>query len=193
MRLVIVEANRTKAELWHYYSLTNWELDVVACYQTGREAIAMVSRLQPGMVFAGLRSNELDPRDYLKRLRAAAPAAKLILFSTLCNEYLVHALRGTDFQGFIYEPDESLASLTRMIEQVRQGQRAVSATHARCQAQLRSVPMAFPKLLSSRHEEVLVCIAHSMTDEEIARQLDISPATALSHRQKIMQKLAATA
>lgn len=189
MRLLIIEANRTKAELLQYYCVSHWEFDVVACCHSGTEAVEMVSRLNPDLVFTGLQPTDMDLRSYLKGLRAAAPAAKLMLFTALCNEYIVHLLKGADWQGFIYEPDETLASLTQLIEKVRQGQRAVSASIARCQAQLRSVPTAFPKLLSSRHEEVLVCIAHSMTDEEIAQQLGFSTATALSHRQKIMKKL----
>ena len=189
VRLVIIEANRAKAELWEYYCLTNWGFDVVACCHSGTEGVESADRFKPELVFAGLQPADLGLLEYINGLRAAAPASKLILFSTLCNEYLVHAVRPADYHGFVYEPDETLASLTNLIEKVRQGHRAVSASISRCQVQLRSAPTAFPKLLSSRHEEVLICIAHSMTDEEIAEQLGVSTATALSHRQKIMKKL----
>lgn len=188
-RLVIVESNRTKAELWQYYSLTSWRLNAVACYDTGLDGFTLIRRLEPTIVLAGLRPGEYAPRHYLQLLRAAAPAAKLILYCTVCNEYLVHTLRNADYQGLVYEPDESLATLTRVIELVRLGQRFVSASISRCLAQLRADSAAFPKLLSERHEQVLICIAHSMSDEEIARHFGFSPATALSHRQKIMQKL----
>jgi len=189
VRLVIIEANQTKAELLQYFCLTSWGFDVVACCHRGAEGIEMVDRMKPDIIFAGLRPIDLGLREYITALRRVAPSAKLIVFSTLCNEYLIHTLKTLDCHGLVYEPDETLTSLTQMIEKVRQGHRAVSASIARCQAQLRSMPTAFPKLLSSRHEEVLVCIAHSMTDEEIARQLGFSTATALSHRQKIMKKL----
>jgi DNA-binding NarL/FixJ family response regulator len=189
VRLVIVEANRTKAELWQYFCHKYWGFDVVACCHTGSSGIEAVNQLKPELIFAGLRPMDLGLLEYIGGLRAAALGAKLVLFSTLCNEYLVHAVKPTEYHGFVYEPDETLSSLTTLIEKVRQGQRALSASIAQCQLQLRSMPTAFPKLLSSRHEQVLICIAHSMTDDEIAVQLGVSTATALSHRQKIMKKL----
>jgi two-component system response regulator NreC len=54
---------------------------------------------------------------------------------------------------------------------------------------MRTAPDAFTKLLSNREQEVLVCIAHSYSDQEIAQQLGLSRATVLTHRKNIMNKL----
>jgi DNA-binding NarL/FixJ family response regulator len=189
VRLVLIEANRTKAELWRFCCLHKWGFDVVACCHSAPEGVASAGRFTPDLILAGLGATDGTVSRYITELRSAAPAAKLILLSHLCNEYLVHTLRTLDYHGFAYEPDETLASLAQLIDKVRQGHRVVSPSVARCQAQLRSAPTAFPKLLSSRQEAVLVCIAHSMSDEEIGLQLGCTTATALSHRQKIMKKL----
>ena len=189
VRLVLIEENRAKADLLRFCCLHKWGFDVVACSHTGSEGIAATSRVAPDLIFAGIKSADMAIPPYIAALRAAAPAAKLILFSPYCNEYLVHIMKGLDYHGLVYEPDELLSSLALLIEKVRQGQRVVSPAISRLQAQLRAMPNAFPKLLSARHEEVLVCIAHSMTDDEIGRQLGFSTATALSHRQAIMKKL----
>ena len=47
----------------------------------------------------------------------------------------------------------------------------------------------YHNVLSKRQVEILLCIVHAMSDDEIATQLDISVRTALSHRQRIMRKL----
>ena len=188
-RLAIIDANRAKAELMHYFCVHHWGFDVVAFEHTGQAGIAAVAQTMPELVLAALTPTDMAMNDFVGGLRAAAPATKLILLTSHCNEYLVHALSGAGYNGLIWEMEEGLASLGARIERVRDGARVVSHGILHCQAALRDAPNAFPKLLSTRHQEVLVCIAHSMSDEEIARQLGVSVSTALSHRQKIMRKL----
>lgn len=188
-RLAIIDANRAKAELMHYFCTHHWGFDVVAFEHTGHAGIAAVAQAKPELVLAALTPADMAMNDFANGLRAAAPAAKLILLTSHCNEYLVHTLSATGYQGLIWEVEEGLASLGQLVERVRHGARVVSHGILQCQAALRAAPNAFPKLLSTRHQEVLVCIAHSMSDEEIARQLGVSVGTALSHRQKIMRKL----
>ena len=189
VRMMVIEENRTKADLWHYCCAAKWGFNVVATCHSGTDGITTARRETPDIILAGLRPSDLALTEYVNGLRKAAPSAKLILVTQQCSEYLVHLLHHLDFHGLVYEPDETLESLALLIEKVRQGHQVLSPAVVRCQTQLRMVPTAFPKLLTKRHEEVLVCIAHSMTDEEIALSLGVSPATALSHRQKIMQKL----
>jgi DNA-binding NarL/FixJ family response regulator len=161
----------------------------VACEHTGENGIAAVKRAQPDLVLAALTPPDVRMIDYVRRLRAAAPAAKLVLLAPQCNEYIVHALEATAYHALVCESETNMAALAQMIERVRQGLRPVSRAVQQCRSALRSDPDAFPKLLSRRLMEVLVCIAHSMSDEEIARQLGLSASTALSHRRKIMSKL----
>jgi DNA-binding NarL/FixJ family response regulator len=127
--------------------------------------------------------------DFIRQLQGAAPAARLILLTAECNEYLVHIIGSTGYNALVFSADESLSSLGQVIERVRQGARYVSTRIARCQAALWAAPASFPKLLSKREQEVLVCIAHALSDEEIARQLGFATGTALSHRRRLMSKL----
>lgn len=188
-RLAIIDGNRAKAELMHYFCTHHWGFHVVAFEHAGHAGITAVAEVKPELVLAALTPADIAMSDFVRGLRSAAPAAKLILFTPYCNEYLVHALSAMDYQGLIWEVEEGLQSLGQLIDRVRHGGRVVSHGIQHCQAVLRAAPNAFPKLLSTRHQEVLVCIAHSMSDEEIARQLGFSVGTALSHRQKIMRKL----
>jgi DNA-binding CsgD family transcriptional regulator len=119
----------------------------------------------------------------------AVPVRLLVWPSRKCNEYLVHVIGATGYHALVFSADESLSSLGQVIERVRQGARFISSRLARCQAALWAAPASFPKLLSKREQEVLVCIAHALSDEEIARQLGFAPGTALSHRRRLMSKL----
>jgi DNA-binding NarL/FixJ family response regulator len=188
-RLVVIDANLAKAELLHFFCTQRWGFDVVAREHTGENGIAAAKRTQPDLVLAALTPPDIRMIDYVKRLRAAAPAAKLVLLATQCNEYIVHVLEATPYHALVCESETNMAMLAQMIERVREGLRPVSLAVQQCKVALRADPDAFPKLLSRRLMEVLVCIAHSMSDEEIARQLGLSSSTVLSHRRKIMGKL----
>lgn len=188
--MAIIESNSTKAELLNYYCANCWGFEVVALEKTGSGGVAAVARTKPELVLAALTPPDLGgPVDYINQLRRAAPSAKLILLTAQCFEYLIHLVSTTEYHGLILEADESLSSFGLAIECVRQGIRFVSTRIVQCQTAMRTAPASFPKVLSKREQEVLVCIAHSFSDEEIGRQLGFSNGTALSHRRKLMSKL----
>jgi two-component system nitrate/nitrite response regulator NarL len=189
LRLVVIEENKTKADLWRHCCASLLGFEVVGICHSGTEALTVVASRQPDLILIGLTPSDVSACDFVASLRHAAASAKLILLTSQCSEYLVHSLRNLDWNGLIYEPDETLSSLTRHIEKIRLGHRIVSSSIAHSLDQLKSKPDAFPKLLSARQMQVLVCIGYALTDEEIAQQLGFSPATAQSHRQNIMRIL----
>lgn len=80
-------------------------------------------------------------------------------------------------------------ALGHVIERVKNGLRVISSGIARLQSSLRNAHDSFDKLFSKRNFEVLICITHCLSDEEIAAHFGFSTRTALGHRQQIMQKL----
>jgi two-component system, NarL family, nitrate/nitrite response regulator NarL len=188
-RMVIIERSHTKAELLQFFCAAKWGFDIVAVENTGVDGLAAVRRTEPDVILVGLPNLEIDAADIISELRRAAPPAKIVGIISQCSEYLVHSIGATECHGLVYDADESLSALGLAIERVRNGMRSVSARIVQCQTALRTNPSAFPKLLSDREQEVLICIAHSLSDDEIAQQLHVSAETALSHRKKIMRKL----
>ena len=187
--LAIVESNRTKAELLCHYLTTRCGYEVVAMEYCAASAFRAVERCKPEVILASLTMPDLSATEMIAQLRSAASAARIIGLVSRCSEYLVHSLTRTGYQALFCDTDEGLAGLLQTIDHVLRGRRVVSASIVNCQLGLRSAPAAFPKLLSNRELEALICIAHSMTDEEIGRQMAISAGTAQSHRKRIMGKL----
>lgn len=187
--MAIVERSKTKAELLQFFCAMKWGFEVVAVEHTALDAIAAVRQTEPNVILAGLENLETNAVDLVSELRLTAPSAKIIGIISHCSEYLIHAIATSDCHGLICDTDESLLELGQAIERVRSGLRSVSARIVQCQTALRTNPDGFPKLLSDREQQVLICIAHSLSDDEIASQLKISTDTALSHRKKIMRKL----
>jgi DNA-binding NarL/FixJ family response regulator len=189
VRIAIIEPNWAKAELLAYFCTKNWGFDVISVEKMGERGIAAVGCLKPELILATIAQDSFATKEFVVRLRDAAPAAKLVLFSTQCNEYLLHALSSVEYHALIYEPDESLASIGCAIERVRDGSRFISTRMAECQAALRTNSTAFPKLLTKREQEVLTCIACSLSDEEISMRLECRAGTVLAHRRELMRKL----
>ena len=187
--MAIINHDRIKAELLHFYCATHWGFDVVAVEFSGNEGLAAVIRTKPDFVLVSLGLHDLGALEIISQVSRVSPASKIIGQTTRCNDYLLHMLTGADYHGLFLDTDESLVSLGQTIDRVRQGLRAVSPQIARCQTTLRTNPASFPKLLSQREQQVLVCIGHALSDDEIARQLNMSSVTAVSHRKKIMGKL----
>ena len=167
--LAIVESNRTKAELLCHYLTTRCGYEVVAMEYCAASAFRAVERCKPEVILASLTMPDLSATEMIAQLRSAASAARIIGLVSRCSEYLVHSLTRTGYQALFCDTDEGLAGLLQTIDHVLRGRRVVSASIVNCQLGLRSAPAAFPKLLSNRELEALICIAHSMTDEEHGR------------------------
>jgi DNA-binding NarL/FixJ family response regulator len=188
-RLVIVGNSRLNSELLHHYFSQHCGLEVAAIELSGCDGVAAVARSKPELVIVSLPLDDMCATMLVSQLHSVAPGARIILHTSQCNEYLIHSLGTTEWHGLLLDADEGLRGLGKAIEQVRQGIRFVSPRIAQCQAALRAKPNAFPKLLSKRLLDVLICITHSMSNDEIGARLGISASTALSHRKKIMSKL----
>jgi len=187
--MAIINHDRIKAELLHFYCSTHWGFDVVSTETNGRDGLAAVGRTKPDLVLLSLTLPDLDAVEAIRQVRTIAPAVKIIGQTVRCTDYLLHKLNGSEYHGLILDTEENLASLGQAIERVREGIRAISPRIVQEQMALRNAPASFPKLLSRREEQVLICIAHALSDDEIGLQLGFSFTTALSHRKKIMRKL----
>jgi len=158
-RMAIINHDRIKAELLHFYCSTHWGFDVVSTETNGRDGLAAVGRTKPDLVLLSLTLPDLDAVEAIRQVRTIAPAVKIIGQTVRCTDYLLHKLNGSEYHGLILDTEENLASLGQAIERVREGIRAISPRIVQEQMALRNAPASFPKLLSRREEQVLICIA----------------------------------
>ena len=84
---------------------------------------------------------------------------------------------------------DGVLSIRRAIASISRGETYFSPGYLLASKRLRRSGTAFFKLLSARQQEILLWIAQSLTDEEIAAQLGLSVSTAKTHRREIMRKL----
>jgi DNA-binding NarL/FixJ family response regulator len=175
------------------------DLELVAEAGDGREALAVVRRTRPDVVLMDIRMPTVDGLAALGEITAdpALADVRVVMLTTFeLDEYVFAALRG-GASGFVLkdaEPDE----LLRAIRAVADGGSLLSPTVTRRvierfagPAPGRSAPHPELDRLTEREREIVTWVATGRSNDEIAAELVVSPATVRTHVSRAMVKLGA--
>jgi DNA-binding NarL/FixJ family response regulator len=174
------------------------DVEVVGEASDGLEAIELTRALVPDIVLMDVRMPELDGLAATRSIaeEEALSSVHIVILTTFeQDEYVFEALRA-GASGFLVKDTEP-ADLVRAVRAVAAGDALLSpgvtrrlieefASHAK------GVDVA-PALdeLTEREREVMALVAEGLSNEEIARKLFVSPATAKTHVSRAMVKLRA--
>lgn len=189
VRLGIIEDYRSLADMLRDMCVRLWGHEVAFVAHTGLGGLEQCAQHQPEILLADLGLPDIAGVDLVMKVRERAPDTKIIVLSSLCNDYTIHRLAETTIHAFVDKVTDGLPLLQRAIEQVARGGAFFSPHYLAVSERLKRAPDAFNRVLSEREQEILVWIGNSLTDDEIGRRLDITPATVSTHRSAIMRKL----
>jgi DNA-binding NarL/FixJ family response regulator len=174
-------------------------LELVGEAADGREGLAVIRRTLPDVVLMDIRMPALDGLAALRAITAepALNGVRVIMLTTFeLDEYVFEALRA-GASGFLLkdaEPEE----LVRAVRAVADGgsllspsvTRRVIAHFAGAQP---SRPAPHPELdrLTERERDIMAWVATGRSNDEIAAELVVSPATVRTHVSRAMVKLGA--
>ncbi len=146
--------------------------------RTGAEAIAVCRRYEPHVALVDLFLGGESGPEICERLRAEAPAPRVLLMSG-AGGISTRAARAAGAVGFISK-DWPAPEIAQMVRMVGDGMEAFRSTAG---------PAA--PVLSERESEILGLIAGGATNREIAASLFLSPHTVKEHTSTIYRKLGA--
>ena len=158
---------------------------------TPDEGLRQARRLKPDVVLLDVRLGDRDGLDFIKKIRAAAPDSRVVMFSTFDNPtYVARALSAGahDYVVKTASRTEILAAITRAAAGAappRSGPlRRVAVTLAK-----RDVPADANVSLTPRETQVLRHVAMGLSNLEIADALAISVETVKEHVQNMLRKV----
>jgi len=171
------------------------DIDVVGEAQTGREAVALATRLRPAVVVMDVAMPLLNGLEATRQILKAIPATRAIILSAHSDDAYVEQVIALGAAGYLIK-QTSLQVLARAIREVHKGNTFFSPSiakrlHDREQKSLDRKGLLKKKVtcLSSREVEVLQLIAEGQANKQVAGELGISIKTVEKHRQSLMQKL----
>ena len=173
------------------------DIEVVGEADDGAAAVALVGTLRPDVVLMDVRMPVMDGLEALRQIAddPALTGVKVLVLTTFeLDEYVFEAIR-LGAGGFLVKHTQP-ADLVRAVREVAAGEALLSPSVTRrlieeFAARPRTASVAPPSMavLTEREREVVALVAQGLTNDEIARELVLSPATARTHVSRARVKL----
>ena len=174
------------------------DLEIVGEAGSGAEAVALATATRPDVILMDIRMPDGDGLWATEQivLNPALKNTRIIIVTTFeLDEYVGRAIRA-GASGFLVKDTEPVEFI-RAVRVVAAGDALLSPGVTRrllerISSELREAPDATQlAVITQREREVLGLVGLGLTNEEIGRELFLSPLTAKTHVSRIMSKLAA--
>ncbi len=167
------------------------ECEVVGAVEDGRSLLVAAKQLQPDIILLDISMPLLNGVEAARRLRAAAPGAKVIFVTMHADAtYVVGAFRA-GASGYVLKRCASL-ELLKAINQVLSGREYVTPLIGKDLGELPGWPLGAGEAsgeLTARQREVVQLVAEGHPVKEIAAILNISSKTVAFHKANVMRRL----
>jgi DNA-binding NarL/FixJ family response regulator len=174
------------------------DIRVVGEASDGLEAVAVTRATKPDVVLMDIRMPELDGLAATRQL-AADPRlseVRIVILTTFeLDEYVFEALR-SGASGFLVKDTEPV-DLLAAVRLVASGEALLSPSVTRrvieefASRAKEPPPIDELEQLTEREREIMALVAGGLSNDEIAAELVVSPATAKTHVSRAMVKLGA--
>jgi DNA-binding NarL/FixJ family response regulator len=201
IRVVLVDDQQLVRAGFRMVIDSQTDLHVVGEAADGADAVRVVAATPCDVVLMDVRMPGLDGIEATRRITSASAdgGPRVVVLTTFdLDEYVVSAI-AAGASGFLLKdapPEELLAA----VRTVHSGDAVIAASSTRRLLQhvgplLRAgaaapstAPQGLPTDLTPREREVLECMAHGLTNGEIAQRFVVSEATIKTHVGRVLAK-----
>ena len=168
------------------------DVEVVGEASDGKQAIEQVERLDPDVVIMDIAMPGLGGIEATIELKKLGKRAKVLILSQYEDREYVRRLLKVGVSGYVLKKSAG-AELVNAVRAVARGGLVLDPEVARVamEESAASTPGGSDpyETLTDREKQVLKLVAEGGSNKEVAETLGISVKTAMSHREKVMEKL----
>lgn len=166
--------------------------DIVGLAASGEEAVELAARLAPDIVLMDVRLGDgIDGLEATRRVVAQGLPSRVIMLTLHETPAYVREALSAGAAGYVLK-EAAIEELRGAIDQVMAGHSALPIELLNA-AMRGNAPTPrrerLDQILTRRELEVVERIALGLTNKQIARELDISPATVKVHVERLIGKL----
>lgn len=166
---------------------------IIAETGNGLEVVRLVEYLQPDVLVLDWMVPGIGALEIMHLIRQCAPMTRVIILATQAGMLDVAEALRAGAMAFVLKSASS-GDIINAICAVLDGRRYLSASLARDlhdfdQALVQNDKSDTVEALTKRERQVMRMIVEGMTNQEVARQLDISRRTVETHRTNLKRKL----
>jgi DNA-binding NarL/FixJ family response regulator len=163
-------------------------IEVVGRAADGQQALAQIEATQPRVALVDIRMPRLGGIEVAQQAALVSPDTAIVFYTAFGDRALLSEALDVGARGFVLK-EAPLVDLVRAVERVADGEAYVDPVLAGVLVgglMAEKVPT-----ITQREREVLRLLADGLSNEEIGKQLFISPETVRTHVRKAMSKLEA--
>ena len=167
------------------------EMDLVGEAVDGEEAVEMARKLKPDVIIMDLIMPRKDGVAAISDIKKKNPDAKILVLTSFSDDKNVFSAIKAGASGYLLK-DSSPEELLQAINDVHQGKSSLHPVIAQKVIQEMHQPSDLPPTdepLSEREVEVLRNVAQGMSNQGIAKTLNIKEGTVRIHVGNILNKL----
>lgn len=166
--------------------------EVVAEARNGKEFLEKIEQVNPDVVLMDISMPEMDGIEASKLAHEKYPQLKILALTMFGDEKYYYQMIQTGIKGFVLK-SAGISELIKAISEVSKGENYFSGELLykliqNITTNKNEGNVTASEKLSARELEVLKLIASGLSNEDIAKQLNLSLATIKTHRSNLLAK-----
>lgn len=189
MKLVIIEDHLIIRDGVKQACVHQFGHEVVGVAASGAEGVDLVCEHRPDAVVLDLGLPDMSGFVVAEIVQREVPGVRVLVLSGQLDPFTVWRVERSGVHGFVDKGSSTVEAIGEGLAAIGRGKTYFSPTYQDARRERRADTSSFEKVLSRTEQDVLALVGEGLTDQEIGRRMGIAPATAQTHRSKILQKL----